>query len=257
VRSLSIAFLVSLLAAVAAAHACAEDARAGDAFVLVLTWQPTFCSSHAGLGECKAATAPRLVLHGLWPDWDVDGDGKRDADDDFCVPASRRQAVIAADTASGMGSDWRVLPAVELSAASRSDLDLVMPGVAAGLERHEWLKHGTCSGLKPDDYFATAILLVREVERGQLAKLIIEHAGGSVARKALLGAFAADYGKDAARALTFDCIKSAEGTRLAEIRIRLQRAKLAEGLDAGSIAVPKEAEKGDCSASIVVPALAR
>jgi ribonuclease T2 len=246
------ALIAVLFVAIGAAHA-----RADDAYVLALTWQPAFCASHATLAECRTAAKPRLVLHGLWPDWDVDGDGRRSGGDAFCTGADRdRASLVALDAAATRSGDWKPLPDVQLSAATTGDLAGVMPGVAAGLERHEWWKHGTCSGLKAEDYFATAILLVREVERGQLARLIVEHAGGSVERAALLDAFAADFGKDATRALTLDCAKTGDGTSLAEIRIRLQRTKVTEGLDPESLDVPDKPAKGDCAATILIPGIA-
>src|SRR5581483_6594649 len=110
---------------------CTAQAYAGDSFLLALTWQPTFCSgSHASFAECKtaASTPPRLVLHGLWPDWDVNGDGKRDGDDDFCVAAGEdRKAAIALDDAAAKSGNWLQLPKVPLSPASETDLDSVMP----------------------------------------------------------------------------------------------------------------------------------
>ena len=225
-------------------------AFADDAYLLALTWQPGFCATHAALAECRTVT-PRLVLHGLWPDWDINGDGKRDAADDTCVAGSDRDAILAVEKDGAAA--WPKLPPIELSAASSSDLAGVMPGVAAGLDRHEWWKHGTCSDLKPNDYFATAVLLVRQVERGQLAKLLIAKAGADIERNALLDAFAADFGKDATRALTLDCTKSAEGSTLVEIRIRLRRSKVTEGLNTESLAIPDKPARGDCGSTITVP----
>jgi len=226
------------------------DAFADDAYLLALTWQPGFCATHAGLAECKTVT-PRLVLHGLWPDWDINGDGKRDDADDTCLSGEGRKAILLIEKDGAAG--WPKLPPVELSPASRSDLAGVMPGVAAGLDRHEWWKHGTCSGLKPEDYFATAVLLLRQVERGQLAKLLTEKAGGDLARNALLDAFAADFGKAAAKSLTLDCARSDAGSALVEIRIRLQRATLTQGLNAESLAIPEKPAKGDCAATVHIP----
>jgi ribonuclease T2 len=224
-----------------------KRASADDAYLLALTWQPGFCADHAKLAECQTV-APRLVLHGLWPDWDSNADGKRNDADDTCVPGHGRDAILGIER-GGAGA-WPKLPPVDLSAASRNDLAGVMPGVAAGLDRHEWWKHGTCSGLEPNDYFATAVLLVRQVERGQLAKLLTAKAGAEVERNALLDAFAADFGKDAARALTLDCTKSAEGSALVEIRIRLQREKVIQGLNPESLALPEKPAKGDCGTTI-------
>jgi ribonuclease T2 len=41
-------------------------------------------------------------------------------------------------------SDWASLPAVDLVPDTRARLDKVMPGTQSMLERHEWIKHGTC-----------------------------------------------------------------------------------------------------------------
>lgn len=235
----------------------ATRAAAEDSYLLALTWQPGFCTERAGLAECKLAAqaAPRLVLHGLWPDWDVNGDGRRNADDSFCLSgASNRKAMMALDAGSGKGGDWLKLPPVKLSEASSGDLALAMPGTVAGLDRHEWWKHGTCSGLEAEDYFATAIVLLREVERGSLARAIVAAAGGKLERRALLDAFEADFGADAARALALDCAKSGGDTALQEIRIRLKRAGIAQGLTAAALAVPAKAARGDCAAEIRIPA---
>ena len=252
-----VAWACVALVAASGLAADAAPAFADESFLLALTWQPTFCSgSHASYVECRAAanTPPRLVLHGLWPDWDVNGDGKRNADDDFCVAAGEdRKAAVARDIAAGKSGNWLQLPKVPLSPASETDLASVMPGTAAGLERHEWMKHGTCSGLKVDDYFATAVLLLREVERGALAKLIVASAGESVERKALLAAFDKDFGANASRAVTLDCARTTGGSALLEVRIRLKRATVMQGLNAGDLDTT-ERPHGNCGASIEVPA---
>jgi ribonuclease T2 len=237
------------------ALANAAFAASDDSYLLALTWQPGFCAAgnHAKQAECTSAHAPRFTLHGLWPDWDVNGDGKRNAGDAYCLPESGRKSILALEAASAKSDDWRKLPEVALSAANRSDLALVMPGVAVGLERHEWWKHGSCSGLQPDDYFATAILLLRQVERGALARLVTGQAGATVERNALLEAFAQDFGPGSARALTLDCVRIGSASALVEVRIRLRRDAIAQGLNADSLTLPAQAPKGDCAAKILIP----
>jgi ribonuclease T2 len=224
-------------------------ATAEDSFLLALTWHPAFCASEAraARAECRigAAAEPRLVLHGLWPYWDVNGDGKRNAGDDFCVSGeNNRKAMIALD-----GGNWLKLPPVKLSKASNTDLEAAMPGTAAGLDRHQWWKHGTCSGLEADDYFAIAIGLVRAVERSALSRLVVDNAGGTVQRQMLLDAFERDFGPKSARALSLDCADGA----LQEIRIRLKRATVAQGLIADNLAIPPKAPRGDCAAKVEIP----
>jgi ribonuclease T2 len=247
VRRALLPILLLLASLTLARGACAEDS-----YLLALTWHPAFCAeqSRAARAECKigATAQPRLVLHGLWPSWDVNGDGKRNTDDDFCVTGeNNRKAMLALDT-----GNWLKLPPVKLSEASTSDLQAAMPGSATGLDRHEWWKHGTCSGLAAEDYFATAIVLLREVERSRLGRLLMDQAGGTLARKRLLEAFESDFGRGSARALLLDCAKDGDATALMEIRIRLKRDAVTEGLTADNLAIPKKAARGDCAAAVSI-----
>jgi ribonuclease T2 len=236
------------------ALAGAAFAASDDSYLLALTWQPGFCASGDHGAECKSSNAPRFTLHGLWPDWDTNGDGRQNADDAYCLPGeSGRKSILELEAFAGKDGDWRKLPEVTLSAASRSDLAGVMPGVQVGLERHEWWKHGTCSGLQPDDYFATAILLLRQAERGALAHLVTGQAGKIVDRNALLKAFAQDFGPQSTRALTLDCARIGAASALMEIRIRVKRDSIAQGLNADGLAIPEKAPKGDCAAKILIP----
>ncbi|WP_395016907.1 hypothetical protein [Dongia sp.] len=227
-------------------------AQAEDSYVLALSWQPGFCAARPEAAECNPAPKdqPRLTLHGLWPQWDVNGDGKRDDDDDFCVLGDFNRKVI-------MGLDagnWLELPPVVLSGAGSKDLERAMPGSRDGLDRHEWWKHGSCTGLKPEDYFGNAIALLRAVEQGSLARLLIDSAGGAIERKQLLDAFEADFGRGSARALMLDCRKEDGVTALQEIRIRLKRSRIAQALTPKSLAIPAKPARGDCAADVFVPA---
>jgi ribonuclease T2 len=247
-RQVRRAFLVSLLVLLSG-FPFSTRATAEDSYLLALTWQPGFCAdaAHAATAECKLAPKdkPRLVLHGLWPDWDVNGDGKRNAGDDFCIPGDdNRNSMMALDQ-----GNWLKLPTMTLSEASSNDLSSAMPGTASGLDRHEWWKHGTCSALPPDEYFAIAIALLRQVERGSLARLVVDQAGKTLDRKQVLDAFERDFGAQSARALVLDCKDGA----LQEIRIRLKRATLMQGLTADTLALPAKPPRGDCAAEIQVP----
>jgi ribonuclease T2 len=229
-----------------------DRAFAEDAFVLALTWQPGFCAERPGHAECKIAPkeAPRLTLHGLWPQWDVNGDGQRNADDDFCIPgAFDRKVIIRSD-----GGNWLTLPPVALSVVGSRMLEEAMPGTVVGLDRHEWWKHGTCSGLKAEDYFAASIARLGEVEGSFLARLLVLKAGSTVARQRLLEAFENDFGRGSARALLLDCAKDDGTSALQEIRIRLKRSGITQWLTAESLAIPAKAARGDCGAEILIPA---
>lgn len=97
-----------------------------DYYVLALSWSPQHCATPAGSRDRTQCAGPRsfgFIVHGLWPQfergWPQDCGGNR-------------------------------MPSRQLM---QSVMD-IMP--SEGLIRHEWKKHGTCSGLSPEDYFALA-----------------------------------------------------------------------------------------------------
>lgn len=96
-----------------------------DFYVLSLSWSPSYCEAEgqeANRQQCGTARPYAFVVHGLWPQFERG------------YPESCRTAE----------------PDVP-NATLRTLYDL-MP--SAGLIRHQWRKHGSCSGLAQDDYFA-------------------------------------------------------------------------------------------------------
>ncbi|MEQ1953214.1 ribonuclease T2 family protein [Mesorhizobium yinganensis] len=94
-----------------------------DFYVLSLSWSPSYCEAegeNANRQQCASGRPYAFVVHGLWPQFErgfpEDCGGNSDVDND----------------------------------TARSLYDL-MP--SAGLIRHQWRKHGTCSGLSQADYF--------------------------------------------------------------------------------------------------------
>ena len=97
-----------------------------DFYVLALSWSPGYCASEgerANQQQCGSDQDFNFVVHGLWPQFN-------DGWPEFCETSEPRRV------------DRQLSDAM---------LD-IMP--STGLVRHQWRKHGTCSGLSQEDYFA-------------------------------------------------------------------------------------------------------
>lgn len=97
-----------------------------DFYVLALSWSPGFCALEGDRKErdqCAPGSGLGFVVHGLWPQF---ARGYPTA-----CGAERSPSRIALDQARG-----------------------VFP--SEGLARHQWRRHGTCSGLDPAAYFRAA-----------------------------------------------------------------------------------------------------
>jgi ribonuclease T2 len=102
---------------------CAQAQHKGDPghfdfYLMNLSWSPEFCSIQGTSPQCAAH--PGFILHGLWPQ---NNDGTYPV---FCTeePAPK-----------DLDKNLDVTP----------DLSLL---------HHEWSKHGTCSAVGPDRFFA-------------------------------------------------------------------------------------------------------
>ena len=105
-------------------HARSNQPGVFDYYVLSLSWSPQHCASHdtsSGDPQCDSHRQYGFVAHGLWPQY---------------------ESGFPQSCASG-GVDQTVVDSV---------ID-IMPSPT--LIRHEWAKHGTCSGMNPAAYFGT------------------------------------------------------------------------------------------------------
>ncbi len=130
-----LARLLVLLVAVWPVAALAAD-RAGrfDFYVLSLSWSPSYCEAEGGArddAQCESGRRYGFLVHGLWPQYERG----------YPADCPTRLAPSGADI--------------------RAVADL-MP--APGLVRHEWRKHGSCSGLSPTAYLKT-VRAAREAVR--------------------------------------------------------------------------------------------
>ncbi|CUX83253.1 MAG: ribonuclease T2 [Roseibaca calidilacus] len=102
----------------------ADGSEQGDYYLLALSWTPSWCDAEGdarGAPQCDDGTG--WQVHGLWPQHAAGG-WPEYCDTDARDP-SRSQTRAMADI---MGDD--------------------------GLAWHQWKKHGRCSGLSADAYFA-------------------------------------------------------------------------------------------------------
>lgn len=120
-------WLVALVMMAGAAWAEGERAGDFDYYVLSLSWSPTWCALEGDArdaDQCDPRHDFGWILHGLWPQYEEGWPS-------FCRTAERNPSrTDTAAMADIMGS--------------------------SGLAWHQWKKHGRCSGLSSDDYFAAA-----------------------------------------------------------------------------------------------------
>jgi ribonuclease T2 len=97
-----------------------------DFFLLTLSWSPGFCDTGGAQkspDQCGAGANLGFVVHGLWPQF-------QHGYPSDCDPNPRPVSRIALEATHG-----------------------VFPN--EGLARYEWRKHGTCTGLSPEAFFAS------------------------------------------------------------------------------------------------------
>jgi ribonuclease T2 len=120
---------IALLAAASllASSAFARDDRPGqfDYYAMSLSWSPEYCASRDDPVQCASGRQLGFVLHGLWPQFEKG------------YPDSCSRQKLPADVRDRYAD---LYPAPKLII-------------------HEWQKHGTCSGLAPQDYLTLSARL--------------------------------------------------------------------------------------------------
>jgi ribonuclease T2 len=120
---------IALMVAATSGPAFGDGEKAGDFdyYVMSLSWSPAWCEMTGearGDPQCDAGRGLSWTLHGLWPQYE-------DGWPQYCRTVQR-------DPTRG-------------ETAAMAD---IMGG--AGLAFHEWKKHGRCSGLSAQGYYAAS-----------------------------------------------------------------------------------------------------
>lgn len=133
--------LAALILSAGLAQADGDPAGEFDYYVMALSWSPTWCAlegDRRNSPQCNDDADFGWVLHGLWPQFE------RGWPSDCPTNArnpSRADTRDQADLFGSSGSAW-----------------------------HQWNKHGRCSGLTADDYYALAREAYGRVERPALLR---------------------------------------------------------------------------------------
>lgn len=199
-----------------------EETSLPDA-VLAASWQPAFCEMRNRTPECASQGADRFdashfALHGLWP-------GPRE--NVYCGVSGMDQAIDEA-------GQWNRLPRVRLSGTTRAELERVMPATRSGLDRHEWIKHGTCYGASAEEYFRDSLQLMEELNASPVREFFAVRIGEQVSLGEIRAAFDEAFEAGAGDAVSMEC----EDGMILELRIHLkgeitERVSLADLLGAG------------------------
>lgn len=158
-----------------------QRAAAFDFYLLALTVESAFCEDNQRpLQQCQRLSRQSfaqmpLVLHGLWPERNQPETYPRDC---------------------GGGR-------LALSPGLRVRVERWMPGTEVDLDVHEWRKHGSCSALSGEQYFAAAVDWT-ERTHGLLADALAASAGQRVRGAALRAAVEAKQ-PGFGRSLIFMC----------------------------------------------------
>jgi len=204
-----------VLIALAATSAAAER----PSFTLAVSWQPAFCEGHGGLPECRSQSplrfdADHFSLHGLWP---------QPKEKAYCgVPTWQAEA-------SRQG-DWQRLPQPSLSEATRRNLDRAMPGTMSALDRHEWLKHGTCSSFDAETYYQVSLRLLDELNGSSVRDLLVSRRGMSLSAEEIRRAFDEAFGEGAGLRVRLACVEDGERRLIVELTLGLGGDPSQQGL---------------------------
>ncbi|HEV2514653.1 MAG TPA: ribonuclease [Devosia sp.] len=210
---------------------------ASDQFlILAASWQPAFCEGAAGRPECRQQSSTRFdannfSLHGLWPTGE------------YCEVSTKLE---------GLDRDgrWSALPPVELPAALQTTLDEVMPGTRSQLERHEWIKHGTCYGADPAGYYATATRLLAALNASKVRDLFADSIGRTLTRDQIREAFDDSFGRNAGQRVRIACDDDGKRRIISEITIGLWGTP-GDAPDFGKLIRAARPTEGGCIGGIV------
>jgi ribonuclease T2 len=166
--------------------------------LLALSWHNAFCETHRDKKECKkgwksflgkSKNENNFVLHGLWP---------QPKHKVYCG-VERRYITL------DKYKKWHKLPEPKLNSDTKVKLREVMPGVDSNLQRHEWIKHGTCYGTDAQTYFEDATALTQQVRDSRIAVFFRKNTGKRVSLNRIRELFDESFGQGTGKRVELRC----------------------------------------------------
>jgi ribonuclease T2 len=235
--AISILYCFGGMAAQAAEDTKAASGKGRTDYILAVSWQPGFCETRPSRKECASQTADRFdathfSLHGLWP-------------------VKKSYCGVAADVkARARKGNWLDLPQLAVARETADRLLVVMPGTQSGLDRHQWLRSGTCQSGTAQDYFQVQLAFLDRLNASAVRTLFAGRLGGTVSEAEIKQAFDESFGKGAGDRVRMRCQKDGARSVITGLTIGLS-GTVAAGGDLAALIQAAAATDFKCSKGVV------
>ena len=209
----------------------------GPYYAFALSWEPTFCEAMKDKAECRAEKptsweASHFTLHGLWP---------QPRRNQFCGVEPKLSALDDQH-------QWDALPEPQLSPQTRAALNIAMPGTMSNLQRHEWIKHGTCYPAgNAEQYFKDEMRLAAEVNNSAVQQLFATNVGKQLTATQIDAAFNQSFGAGASDHVQLECDSNG---RISGFTLNL-RGDIPAGTDLKTLLAAGDPAQNKCDGGMV------
>ena len=209
------------------------------ALVLAFSWQPAFCERAQKKSECQSQRPDRFdathfTLHGLWP---------QPRSNVYC-------GVSDLNRSRDKQRNWLDLPAVQTSVATKRKLDTVMPGTRSNLDRHEWIKHGTCYSRSAETYYRDSLALMDKINNSDVRKLFANNIDGRLSAEQIRRAFDTNFGRGTGDRVRIACKRDGDRLLITELTLGLNGV-IGRNPDIGRLASRSRKISAGCPGGIV------
>lgn len=206
-------------------------------YILAVSWQPGFCETRPSRKECASQTTDRFdathfSLHGLWP-------------------VKKSYCGVSADIkARAQKGNWLDLPQLAVAQETADRLMVAMPGTQSGLDRHQWLRSGTCQSGTAQDYFSMQLSFLDRLNASSVRTLFAGRLGKTVTETEIKQAFDEGFGKGAGDRVRMRCEKDGDRSVITGLTIGLS-GTLAGGSDLAALIQAAAPTDFKCASGVV------
>jgi ribonuclease T2 len=174
-----------------------KKSKSEKEYLLALSWQAAFCQSHKSKTECQTQRddrydATHFSLHGLWP---------QPRNSVYCGVSDKDKSI-------DRRGYWHLLDPLTLSENTFSNLIISMPGVASYLQRHEWIKHGTCYSNLEEVYYRDSLSILGQINDTNISTLFANNINNIITLQEIRKRFDESFGIGVGKKVDIQCDKN-------------------------------------------------